>query len=222
MGFLNNEENTRTLNKILKHAKKGFFVFTTKTPAMQYEAMRGLDLEAVCVFDWSKDKKRYSYIDLLELMEENYGFDKFVIPNFHFALQSENDILNLNLSRDVLANHEKLWIFGMTEDMDAEVAKTAIDFYSCVMMKVRFKEESPEIGRPEIRADGNAVFDKELAYALIRDYERLIADSTGKFPELVAQAYDNMAELCNKIAEYAKASEYHKKAAEIRDKQGWR
>ena len=143
MGFTK-EENLdciRRINKILKHADRGFYIFTTKTAATQNDVVGNLNLDGVFIYDWSKNIKPYSYYDLVELIDENPETRIFIILNFQLALQEKNDLYNLNLSRDVLAAHNKLWIFGMTQNMDDRLARTAFDFYAYVMMKIRFKEE---------------------------------------------------------------------------------
>jgi hypothetical protein len=178
-----NKEALEDIKNILQYANKGFYFFTTKTASAQNEVIKNLKSEHAVIFDYSKNIKPYSYYDLVELIENNPGITKFIILNFHLALQEINDIYNLNLSRDVLAGHSKLWIFGMTQDIDDKLAKTAFDFYSYVMMKVRFKEENEEI------------HDKELAYLLIKAYENSIIDKDEKSPEFIIKTYNNMANL---------------------------
>ena len=215
MKFLD-AENIKTLNNVLKYAEKGFYIFTTKTAAIQYDVADSLDLgDDVYVYDHSKDKRRYSYYNLAELMDIKHEFGKFIVLNFQFTLKTENDILNLNLSRDVLANHEKLWIFGMTEDMENKLARAAIDFYSYVMMKIRFKEKDEE------NEDGekDEIRDKELAYALIRDYNKAINASESQAPEFLIRTHDNIAKLYRNMGKYAQALEHSNKSLEIRNTQ---
>ena len=214
-----NTEALEDINNILKYAYKGYYIFTTKTASMQYDVIEGLNLENVFIFDYSKDIKPYSYDDLVELININPEITKFIILNFHLALQEKNDIFNLNLSRDILANQKKLWIFGMTEDMDNRLARTAFDFYSYVMMKVRFKEEKEsETIKTEFITGKDEIYDKELAYSLIRNYENSINTPEDRTPEFLAQTYSNMANLYRNIADYKKALEYYNKALGIREK----
>jgi len=218
MCFTNPEniEALKNIENILKHARKGFYIFTAAKASTQYDVINRLKMDRLFVFDYSKEVKPYSYDDLVELINKNPETSKFIILNFHLALQKQNDIYNLNLSRDVLANHNKLWIFGMTQEMDNRLAKTAFDFYSYVMMKVRFKEEkNAEPVKNGFIEERSEIFDKELAYLLINDYENSINTAENTSPDFIAQTYGIIARLYYTIGNNIQALEYYNKELAI-------
>ena len=195
------------INNLLEYANKGFYFFTTDTVSMQGEVAKNINSKNISVLDYSKNTKPYSYHDLLELIEKNPEDSKFIVLNFQLALQEKNDILNLNLSRDALAKQEKLWIFGMTEDMEDRLAKTAFDFYSYVMMKIRFKDEN--------KLEENEIQDKELVRYLIENYEEILNTSKVKSPEFLAMTYYRLSNLYKNIADHQKALDYCDKALRL-------
>ena len=68
----------------------------------------------------------------------------FLIVNFQFAIQSEEDLKRLNFSRDMLAGLEKNLIFLTTAYGDDQLAGGAYDFYSFVKIRIIFHTERKE------------------------------------------------------------------------------
>ena len=64
----------------------------------------------------------------------------FLIMNFQFALQEEEDFKRLNFSRDMLAGLGKNLVFVTTPYVDDQLAVSAYDFYSFVKLRVIFYE----------------------------------------------------------------------------------
>lgn len=140
-----------------------------------------------------------------------------------------NDFYNLNLSRDRLSRHGKIWIFGMTEAVDNKLAVEAVDFYSFVRVRACFEEENP-IHQPEminpISASGmftsvQEARERRNAYA---DMEKryLNLDPDGDTPKgallSAASTLRHIADAYLFIGEYGNALQCAQKAMEIREK----
>ena len=107
---------------------------------MQYSIVEMFEGYGIAVYDYTKNSAGYSFSVLSDWLEEQQAKIIFVI-NMQVALEDNISIENLNLSRDMLAEYEKVWFFGMDKDTDDRVAKIAQDFYSFVGFPIDVESE---------------------------------------------------------------------------------
>jgi tetratricopeptide (TPR) repeat protein len=153
-----NIEALSDLRWILSNADDGFYMITAN-PSVQQKVFQYLSNEDIAIYDYSKTNERsYSYGIIEQWAASNSEKSVYAIINLQLALPEDKDIKNLNLSRDMLSRHNRIWIFGTTEDSRYRILKLAPDFYSFVRVKPHFIE------------DDNSVLQK---YARIGSYDDL-------------------------------------------------
>ena len=138
-----NNESYSSMRWVFKNAQNGFYLFTA-TPSMQRRVADYFGAYDIAVYDYGKNNAPYSFADLAKWTMQQKAKIFFII-NMQIALREENDIINLNLSRDLLTKTDTIWVFGMTPDTDNRFVKIAIDFYSFIRLHVHFEDEYNEI-----------------------------------------------------------------------------
>jgi hypothetical protein len=93
--------------------------------------------------DYSKNNAPFSFGTLAQWAEKQDAKAFFVI-NIQVAFKDKNDIINFNLSRDLMTRIGCIWIFGLTPDADNRLSKTAYDFYSFIRVRAHFDDENVE------------------------------------------------------------------------------
>jgi len=134
-----NSESMNSMRWVLENARNGFYLYTT-TPAMQRRVAEHFGAYGIAVYDYGRNNAPYSFADLAKWAFQQKAKIFFVI-NMQIALQEENDMINLNLSRDFLTKIDAVWVFGMTPDTDNRLVKIAIDFYSFIRLQLHFEDD---------------------------------------------------------------------------------
>lgn len=225
-----NSEALETLRWVLREAESGFFIFIADSPELQREVALQLQAQDAAVFDYAATNERaYSY-GVIEQWAKGYP-DKnaYVVVNLHLALGRQEDIYNLNMSRDMLAGHKKIWIFGMTRETDDRLARGALDFYSFVRIRELFVGEKQESQtRPiEVISSYSDFTSAQQAEELIRAYRDMeseymqieVSENTPRERLLsAATTLMNLAGAYRFIAKYDKTLDILKKVLEICEK----
>jgi len=142
MPSASNSESFSSLRWALKNARNGFYLYTA-APPMQRRVADCFGGSGVAVYDYSRNNAPYSFANLAKwAMQQNA--DVFFVINMQIALRENNDMLNLNLSRDLLTEIDGIWVFGMTADADDRLVKTAVDFYSFIRLQMHFEDDDAE------------------------------------------------------------------------------
>jgi hypothetical protein len=222
-----NGESYGAIRWILDNADSGFYLFTAALPMQQKVSDMYLSRQ-VAVYDYSRDTKSspYSYGEMEQYVKKRQEARIFLIINLQAALQKPEDIQNFNLSRDMLARLGKIWIFGMTPDLDDLLATSAYDFYSYIRLKVHFQNEPgvvPPLKRPQVV---NAYpFSPELLKKQLKSYQpekkRLMSLSLEETePQQLLSAaitLSNIAELYCANSDYKYALSLYERIALIRE-----
>ncbi|MDR0307616.1 MAG: tetratricopeptide repeat protein [Chitinispirillales bacterium] len=137
-----NNESFKTLSWILENAQKGFYLYTASTQMQRYVAEH-FRKPNVAVYDYSRDNAPFSF-GVLAQWAMHQDAKIFFIINMQVALREDNDIVNFNLSRDLLSDINGIWIFGMTPDTDNRLSRIAYDLYSFIRIQTHFEDEGIE------------------------------------------------------------------------------
>ena len=136
----NNISAYKLLNKIRSRSTEGFYLVLA-SPRMQNEITRRYVGERVKVFDFIKEKENYRFSHVVRFLEEEPGADAYFFLQMQEALKEDDDIHNLNFSRDMLARERKNIIFCMTRRMYERVIKVAHDWHAFIKLRVEFEDE---------------------------------------------------------------------------------
>jgi pentatricopeptide repeat protein len=137
-----NNDAYYSIHWIIDKANRGFYLFTA-SPPMQRQVAQLYQQNNVAVFDYSEHSGAYSYYPLARWIDQQESSIIFIL-NLQVALQEDRDIWNFNLSRDMLADHKKVFIFGMTPDSEARLNLQAYDLFSFIRIKTHFIDENIE------------------------------------------------------------------------------
>ena len=149
-GIADNTEAYHTINWVLENGEAGFFIVSAPTNMQRKIADMYKDFGNVAIYDYSVNNAPYCYETLNEWFATNQDKQSFFLVNMQLAFNDEDGffakehMLNFNLSRDPLAQKEKMYFFFMTPEADAVLSSTAFDLYSFVMQKACFLQEEPE------------------------------------------------------------------------------
>lgn len=172
----NNQEGYLTLGWIINESEQGLFL-AVADEMIQSEIVRIYAQGAVGLYDYRRHPGAYSFHNLSEWAAAQPEIQTFIIANLQFALQSEEDLKRLNVSRDMLAGMKKNLIFLTTVYGDDRLAVKAYDFYSFIKLRILFhdyekkrKEEPalPAENNPAQEQEGEAKGRVEETYALLR------------------------------------------------------
>jgi len=164
MNKVDNSDAYDRIDWILENADMGFFLITAPPP-MQREIAELYRTSRVDVYDYSYISGPYSFARLKAWVDSRRDIEVFFILNMQVALRTDEDMLALNMSRDILAKEQKIWFFCMTKDMDDRLATFAYDIYSYIRMKAHFQaEKESDHDQPQI-----AVFDQPHNYEQIQE-----------------------------------------------------
>ncbi|MCL2624220.1 MAG: hypothetical protein FWD31_11200, partial [Planctomycetaceae bacterium] len=188
MSSNSNSESYDTLRWVLRNAERGFYVYTAshkmQRRVAESEYFKDFD---IAVYDYSKNNAPYSFGVLAQWAMQQKCKAFFVI-NMQVALREEKDILNLNLSRDLLSMIDGIWVFGMTPDADNRLVKIAHDFYSFIRLQTHFENEGIESEAPAPVASS---FPSEGYYGSYTDAEEQMQRYVGLRDELLALPMDS-------------------------------
>jgi len=247
---LGNKESFIGLDWIIEVAQKGFF-FVLASHKMQERVAESYTAAHIVKLNYSN---RNQYKDWRVFDEENtehYKFraidkmvydhnDKqiFFILNFQIPFPKVEDIYNLNMSRDMIADHRKVFIFFMTPELEQRLYQSAPDFHDYCNLKIKFED----IGIEETKQELNKLSENiqtihqinEIKERLAR-YKEMETEYLSYFEETpngtvllrkgmsdsqlvaIAGTLGNIAELYNKIGEYQNDISISKKVLLIRE-----
>ena len=139
-----NQEAYETLGWIINESEKGFFLLIADE-AVQSEISEIYSDGNIGVYDYKENPGTYSFQKIADYVEKNKDLKTFLILNFQFSLQTEQDLKRLNFSRDMLAALEKNLIFVITPYGDELLVKGAYDFYSFFKARLSFENDKEEV-----------------------------------------------------------------------------
>ena len=248
---LKNKESFIGLNWIIETAKKGFF-FVLASHRMQERIAETCTAENIVKLNYSdrNQYKEFRFFD--EENTEHYKFrviDKFVddnsdkqiffILNFQIPFPAVEDIYNLNMSRDMIADKRKVFIFFMTTELQQRFYRSAPDFHDYCNLKIRFEDIGIEETKQQLKKLSenihtiNQVNDIKERLARYKEMETEYLSYFEETPkgtvllkkdlsdnQLLANAntLDNIAELYQKTGDYPNALSIHKKTLVLREK----
>ena len=142
-GRADNSEAYGTIRWILDNGDMGFFLVTgfyhqQKKVAERYKSRN------VAIYDYSNESKPFSYAELSKWADSQKEENALFILNLDLALENKDHMAAFNISRNLLSQKEKIWVFFMTEEMNNRLAAFAHDIYSYVRLKVHFHSEEEE------------------------------------------------------------------------------
>ena len=144
-----NQDNNKAhsqLRWILDNADMGFFIVAA-THTQQRQIADAHKSPRIAEYDYSPRGGDFSFYELSQWADDNKDADILFILNTQVGLHDDHQIGAFNMSRDMLAKKERVWIFFMTADLEYRLSTFALDVYSYVRMKVHFKagiEHIPE------------------------------------------------------------------------------
>ncbi|MDE7309016.1 MAG: tetratricopeptide repeat protein, partial [Lachnospiraceae bacterium] len=147
-----NQEGYQTLGWIINKSEYGLFLVIADEE-MQNEIARVYRRGMVRIYDYKEHPKAYSFLDLKKWIENFLEIQTFLIINFQFAIQSEDDLKRLNFSRDMMAGLGKNLIFCTTPYGDDMLASGAYDFYSFIKMRIFFQNYVVNKENRDLEAD---------------------------------------------------------------------
>ena len=204
-----------TLSWIIDSSQKGFFAVTA-SPAMQRVILSHYNYSSILIFDYSKKKHPFDYSKLSKELskKKNKDIRTCFIFNFQLAVDTEDDLIRLNHSRDMLAGENKNLVFFMDENTYRKINLEARDFFSYFQLKLEFEDEG-------VLPVGKEDFDFNYTGAQGTDTAEPIAiDFNKPKEELLARAIalSNRATALENNGEYAKAKAALEAVVKIRER----
>ena len=204
-----------TLSWIIDSSQKGFFAVTA-SPAMQRVILSRYNHSSILVFDYSKKKHPFDYSKLSKELskKKNKDIRTCFIFNFQLAVDTEDDLIRWNHSRDMLAGENKNLVFFMDENTYRKINLKARDFFSYFQLKLEFEDEG-------VLPIGKEYFDFNYTGAQGTDTAEPIAiDFNKPKEELLARAIalSNRATALVNNGEYAKAKAALEAVVKIRER----
>ena len=149
-----NQEGYQTLGWIINKSEYGLFLVIAEEE-MQNEIARVYHRGMVKIYDYKEHPKAYSFLDLKKWIDTFPEIQTFLIINFQFAVQSEDDLKRLNFSRDMMADLGKNLIFCTTPHGDDMLAGEAYDFYSFIRIRILFSNYNDTVSEEDedLKAD---------------------------------------------------------------------
>jgi len=138
-----NAEAYDIIHYVIDNATMGFFVAVAPSP-MQNRIANLYTSRRTAVYNYSELKQKFSYSDLSLWADSQADRDILFILNMENALSNDESLASFNMSRDLLAKKNKVWIFLMTKETEYRLSTFAHDIYSCVKLKAYFTEEQLE------------------------------------------------------------------------------
>jgi tetratricopeptide (TPR) repeat protein len=244
---LGNKNSFFGLNWIINDAKKGFF-FVLASHKMQERIADTYTADNIAKLNYSNRNqyKDFRFFDenntehfifrtIDQFVDDNNEKTIFFILNFQIPFPTEIDILNLNMSRDYIANKKKIFIFFMIPELEERLYKSADDFHNYCNLKISFDDFGIGENRQKLRSLNNTfpflslhqINEIKERLARYREMETEYLSCFDEAPDgtvllkkepsnsqLLANAntLDNIAELYNKTGDYNKALEIVEKA----------
>jgi tetratricopeptide (TPR) repeat protein len=222
-----NSESFNTLRWVLENAERGFYLYTASFQ-MQRRVAEHFRTPNIAVYDYSLNNAPFSF-GVLAQWAMSQKAKVFFIINMQLALRDDKDIINFNLSRDLLSNFNCIWVFGMTQDADNHFSKIAYDLYSFIRIHAPFADEGIENEQSVQIAiehpSGNyydsykeAVEQMERYSTLCNELMALLLDSETDRLLAAAITLENIAELYRNYGRYDDALRLLQRILAIREK----
>ena len=220
-----NEEAHRKLRWILDNADAGFFIVT----APHWQQRRIADLyksPRIACYDYSPGGEAYSYYALSDWADAHRDADALFVLNMQVALQQEKNLVDFNMSRDMLAQKDRAWFFFMSKDAEHRLSTFAHDIYSYVRMKAHFQAEEESAPKEPEMWDSHDRLNVQRATAMLEQYKELEARhmslSLNDTPDSqllsAAMTLSDIAELYKNCAKYDDSLRLYDKILQIRKK----
>ena len=180
-----NQEGYQTLGWIINKSEYGLFLVIADEE-MQNEIARVYRRGMVRIYDYKEHPKAYSFLDLKKWIENFLEIQTFLIINFQFAIQGEDDLKRLNFSRDMMAGLGKNLIFFTTPYGDDMLASGAYDFYSFIKIRILFSSYNNTVNEEnrDLKADflqesfeQNEEWDSEEAKKKLKEVDILLREA---------------------------------------------
>ncbi|MDR2870667.1 MAG: tetratricopeptide repeat protein, partial [Deferribacteraceae bacterium] len=222
-----NEESFHALGWVLDHADAGFYLFTASS-LMQRHVAEHYQKYNIAIYDYSKNAAPYRFSTLAQWANVQQSKIFFVI-NMQVALHRDDDIFNLNMSRDLLSQLGGIWIFGMDSSTDTRLSRLAYDIYSFMRVRSHFEDQGIEKQPTAAKFDRGSLNEYYKSYA---DAQEQMARYAAMLDELMALPLDsgqeyllistitlsNIARLYSSYARYDEALEILSRVLLIREK----
>ncbi|MDR2835304.1 MAG: tetratricopeptide repeat protein [Bacteroidales bacterium] len=244
----NNNYAFANFSHVINTANNGFFCVFASVKMQNHIADSYKNNNEIAFFNYSYNSEDYDASTLHDFYLQNIDKKIFFILNLQITLnpfldQEEDfyrykNLLNLNMSRDFLANKHKVWIFFLTPDMKFKLQDYAPDFYDYISKKISFEDVSEEKTKIEINNLSKDILTlneiHQIKERLLR-YKEIETEYLSYFTEtpegnillkegitkdrclIAAQTLTNIAELYGKISNFETAISIYKKVILIRE-----
>ncbi|MCI9173977.1 MAG: tetratricopeptide repeat protein [Lachnospiraceae bacterium] len=136
----NHQEEYHTLDWIIEESESGIYLVAAE-PSIQKEIAEKYRRSSVGIYDYEQNPGSFRFQKLQSWIDSLPKAQTFLMVNFQFAIQEEEDLKRLNFSRDMLAGLKKNLIFLVNSYGDEKLSAEAVDFYSFVKLRVLFQTE---------------------------------------------------------------------------------
>jgi len=245
-----NNEAFQSLNWIIETAQRGFF-FILASHKMQERIADAYNAENIVKLNYSdrnqynewrvfdeENTEHYKYRVIDKFVYDNSDKQIFFILNFQIPFPAVNDIYNLNMSRDMIADLNKVFIFFMTPELEFRLYQSAPDFHDYCNLKIKFEDIGIEETKQELlKLDENIQTINQIhdIRERLARYKEMETEYLSHFKETtkgivlvkkdlsdsqlvaIAGTLDNIAELYHKIGDYQNALSIYKKTLLLRE-----
>lgn len=187
---VNNEEAYQALEWIISQSEEGLFLAVAEEP-VQKDVIAYFQEKQTAIYDYRCHSGSYTFHPLGEWIESQKDTQNFLIFNFQFAMQREQDFRRLNFSRDMLAGLKRNLIFFTTSYGDDRLVSEAYDFYSFLKMRILFQNN--EAGQAPI----DLILENEhqnIWDGIGLDYSIILEEYDDKDPKLVRKRTECLIE----------------------------
>jgi len=245
-----NNEAFQSLNWAIETAERGFF-FVLASHKMQERIAELYNAENIVKLNYSdrnqyndwrifdeENTEHYKYRVIDRFVYNNSEKQIFFILNFQIPFPDVEDIYNLNMSRDMIAKTDKVFIFFMTPELELRLYQSAPDFHDYCTLKIRFEDIDIEETKQQLKNLNknirtiNQVNDIRERLARYREMETEYLSYFKETPQgtvllkkdlsdsqlvAIAGTLDNIAELYWKIGDYSRALSIYQKTLLLRE-----
>jgi len=244
-----NNEAFQSLNWVIETAERGFF-FVLASHKMQERVAEAYTADNIAKLNYSdrnqynewrffdeENTEHYKFRVISKFVDDHNDKQIFFIVNFQIPFPEVEDIYNLNLSRDSIANKDKVFIFFMLPELEWRFYNSAPDFYDYCSLKIRFEDINIEETKQELKNLSENIRTISQVHDIkerLARYKEMETEYLSYFEETpngtvllkkdlsdsqllaIASTLDNIAELYDKIGDYPHALSIYKKTLILR------
>ena len=144
MNLIDNNDAYETISWILDNADMGFFIVTASS-SMQKKVADLYKSPRIEVYDYADNAAPYSSSTLSAWAKSHGKADALFILNMQIAFVSDYELYSFNMSRNTLADQQRIWVFFMTEELEERLSLFAFDIYSFMRLKAHFFDEELDL-----------------------------------------------------------------------------